>query len=438
MTSHQIEMLFVDLALVLVLGRALAAAGRRFGQPPVIGEIVAGVLLGPTLFHGALSAHLVPLDVRPLLGGMADVGVVLFMFCVGLELEAGALREGKAALVVRVAAMATVVPFALGVAIAVPVLRGHAGGERAGSILFVGLSLAVTAFPVLARILTDRALISTPLGSIALSAAAVVDIVAWVGLAALQAALAGSGGAWGVSLMIPFTAAMFLVVRPVLGQVFLTAANSGSPRAPQAVFVSVVVGALLAGAATQAMGMQFIFGAFLFGAAVPRTGTGAPELREHLLERTIQVTAVFLPVYFVVAGLNVDLGRLSAGDLARLAAINVVAVAGKLAGTYAAARWRQTLPRRDASALALLMNTRGLTEMVILGIGLQMGLLDGTVYSLMVAMAVLTTAMAGPLLSRVRPRPVLVGSVSAVPPRTPHPKRVEQADGLLVHTGEER
>jgi Kef-type K+ transport system membrane component KefB len=123
--------------------------------------------------------------------------------------------------------------------------------------------------------------------------------------------------------------------------------------------------------------------------------------------------------------------------MARLGLINVVAVAGKFSGTLAAARWHAAVPRRDATALALLMNTRGLTEMVILGIGLQVGLIDDTVYSLMVAMAVLTTAAAGPLLSRVKPRPVLVGSVSAVSPRI-QPRRVEQADGLLVHSGRER
>ena len=421
MTSHQIQLLFADLALILVLGRALGMVGARLGQPPVVGEILAGVALGPTLFHGAVATRLFPHDIRPLLTGMADVGVALFMFCVGLELEFGALR-GRGPNVVRAAAGSTLIPFVLGVAAAPLILHGHITRNHAAAVVFVGLSVSVTAFPVLARILSDRGLTTTPIGGMALSTAAIVDVAAWVALAVVQAVVAGSGGAWRVSLMIPFVAAMPLVVRPalrvLLGALQRSGEGGGREGTPsQMSFLLIVIGALLSGAATEAMGMHFIFGAFLFGTAVPRS-LGEPVL-QGLRERSVQVTSVLLPVYFVVAGFSVDLSRLSVADLLRFGVIMAIAVGGKMGGTYAGARYRG-LPPRGASALAVLMNTRGLTELVILGVGLQLGLLDGPLYSLMVAMAVATTVMTGPLLSRFHHGPVLA-------PEPPgRPNRVEE------------
>ncbi|WP_194916718.1 cation:proton antiporter [Catenulispora rubra] len=402
MTSHQIQLLFVDLALILFLGRALGLLGVRFGQPPVVGEIIAGILLGPTLFHGAVATRLFPSDVRPLLTAMANLGVAVFMFGVGLELDGSALR-GRGPGVIRSAAGSMLVPFGLGLAAAFYILHGHREKNFAGSVVFVGLALSITAFPVLARILTDRGLSSTPLGGMAIATAAIVDIAAWVGLALVQALAVGSGDAWRVALMVPFVLAMPLIVRPGLHRLHGIVVDHPERRA-QAAFVVVVIGTLLSGAATEAMGMHFIFGAFLFGAALPRQGT--EETRERMRESATQLTTVLLPVYFVVAGLNVNLGKLSVGDLARLGVIMAVAVIGKFGGTYLGARYRG-LPPRAASGLAVLMNTRGLTELIVLGVGLQLGLLDGKLYSLMVAMAVITTVMTGPLLTRVYRRPVI-------------------------------
>ena len=412
MTSHQVQLLFVGLALILLLARALGRLAVRLGQPQVVGEIVAGVLLGPTLFHGAMARTLFPTDIRPLLQGMADVGLALFMFCIGLELELDGLR-GRGSGVVRAAAGSMLVPFGLGLAAAGFILQGHPGKHgAAASTFFVGLALSVTAFPVLARILADRRLSSTFIGGYSLATAAVVDIAAWTGLAAVQASY-GGGKPWAVALMIPFIVLMFTVVRPLLRR-FL---RPGARTANRAVAIA-TTGALLCGAATEAMGMHFIFGAFLFGTAVPRDRGEA--LRRVLLDRTSQITAVLLPVYFVVAGLSVDLGHLAASDLLRFGVILLVAVVGKIGGTYLGARVRG-LEHQSASALAVLMNTRGLTELVILGVGLQLGLLDGKIYSLMVAMAVVTTAMTGPLLARVHPG--LGGAAAqAAPTREPEPE----------------
>nr|AEU17895.1 putative Na/H antiporter [Streptomyces antibioticus] len=391
MTSFQVQLVFADLALIFGLAQGLGRLAVLVRQPPVVGEIIAGVLLGPTLFHGQLAARLFPADIRPLLTGVSYVGVALFMFLVGLELDAGALR-GRGRITAGAVVGSTVVPFALGILLALSALRSHEGQHGAAFVIFIGLSVSVTAFPVLARVLADRGLAGTTLGGIALSTAAVVDVLAWAALAAVQAVVSGGSHHWRVLLFLPYVLAMFLVVRPLLR------------RLPGSVpFVVAVAGTLLSAAATEAMGMHFIFGAFLFGTVIPRRSTPASRVALH--ERTSQITALLMPVYFVVAGLQVDLGGLDLAQLGSLCLILLTAVLGKIGGTYLGAR-TQHLPPRPAVALAVLMNTRGLTELVILGVGLQLGLLDRNLYSLMVVMALVTTAATGPLIARVYARPL--------------------------------
>ncbi|AXI80107.1 cation:proton antiporter domain-containing protein [Peterkaempfera bronchialis] len=402
MTSHQVQLLFVDVALILLLARWLGHLTARLQQPPVVGEILAGVLLGPSLLNGAVSDTLFPADIRPLLSGLANIGVALFMFGVGLELE-GSILRGRGRAVSGAALGSTLIPFALGVGTAFYLLRTHETRNNAAFVVFIGLSVSVTAFPVLARILTDRGLGRTALGGVALATAAAVDVVAWVALAGVQAAVGGGEQHWRVALTVPYLVVMVLAVRPALHRL-LVPGGTAAPFAPWN-FAVVLIGALLSAAATEAMGMHFIFGAFLFGVIMPRKG--AEALLADIRDRTGQVTSLLLPAYFVVAGLKVDLGGLGSGDLLDLGLILLVAVAGKFGGTYLGAR-SHGLPPRPASALAALMNTRGLTELVILGVGLQLGLLDGSLYSLMVVMAVVTTVMTGPLLSRIYRRPVEV------------------------------
>ncbi|MFH8798208.1 cation:proton antiporter [Streptomyces sp. NPDC017936] len=408
MDGNQVALLLFDLAFILALAQALGHLATRIGQPPVVGEILAGVLLGPTLLDGAVSDALFPDGIRPLLSAMADVGVTLFMFGVGLEIERQALRgRGRMAAVVSLGS--TAVPFVLGTGLGYLLLRHHETDQKAAFIVFMGLAVSVTAFPVLARILTDRKLTGTTLGGIALAAAALVDIVAWTALAGVQAAIGGGGAHWRVALMIPFVAVLVLVVRPWLRRTL-----RGDGRGPAASwwYALVLVGALLCGAATEAMGMHYIFGAFLFGLIMP--SEDADRLRADLMQRTRTVTSVLLPVYFVVAGLKVDLRQFGWAQIAELAGVLAVAVLGKFGGTYLGAR-STGLPARAATALAALMNTRGLTELVILGVGLQAGLLDGGLYSLMVVMALVTTAMTGPVLTRTYAKPVIV------PETTPGP-----------------
>ncbi|MGX1881813.1 cation:proton antiporter [Streptomyces sp. NPDC055287] len=417
MSSHQVQLLFLDLALILVLARGLGALAARIGQPPVVGEILAGILLGPTLFGSALADRVFPADVRPLLSALANIGVALFMFVVGLELEHRFLR-GRTRVTAGAALGSTLVPFALGIALAFYLLRRHDSDQPAAFVVFVGLSVSVTAFPVLARILVSRGMSRTAIGGLALATAALVDVVAWSALAGVQAVVAGVGEYWRAALLIPF-AGLLLALRPLLKRA-LTPPGSGTSLTHMG-FVVVLVGALLSSAATEAMGMHYIFGAFLFGALMPREGADA--LREEICDRTEQVTSLLLPVYFVVAGFQVDLRGVGLEGIAELGVILLVAIGGKFCGTYVGAR-SQGLPARGSATLAALMNTRGLTELVILGVGLQLGLLDASLYSLMVVMALVTTAMTGPLLTLIDSRRAGVPEL----PEYDEPKDKESAD----------
>ncbi|MEV5976631.1 cation:proton antiporter [Streptomyces sp. NPDC052114] len=396
MTSHQVQLLLADVALILFLARALGALAAKLRQPPVVGEILAGILLGPTLFDGVMAETLFPPDVRPLLTALANIGVALFMFAVGLEIDHGTLR-GRGRMTAGAAIGSTLVPFGVGLALAYYLMRVHDTDKPVAFTVFIALAVSVTAFPVLARILDDRGLSRTALGAISLATAAVVDIVAWAALAAVQASVGGQGGQhWRVALILPFIALMLTVVRPLLRR-FMVPGGKAAALTP-GWFSVVLVGALVSGAATEAMGMHYIFGSFLFGLVMPREG--APELRDAINGRVHHITVLLLPIYFVVAGLKVDLSGIGASELAQFAAIMVVAVAGKFGGTYLGARARG-LPARPSVALAALMNTRGLTELVILGVGLEAGLLNESLYGLMVTMALVTTAMTGPLLTLV-------------------------------------
>jgi Kef-type K+ transport system membrane component KefB len=406
MTARQIVVLFLDLAVVLVLARGLGALARRFGQPAVIGEIVAGILLGPTLFHGAVARFVFPMDVRPLLSGLADVGVALFMFLVGLDLDRRALR-GQARATIGVSLGSMLAPFGLGFLLSFG-LDGHqAPGQRLGFSLFLGIAMSVTAFPVLARILDDRGMSHTAVGRLALSSAAVCDVLAWSCLALVVALVAGSGQAsWRVLLLAPFAAVLFWAGKPVLRKLLERTADSARNQ-----LAVVLAGLLVCGAFSEWMTLHFIFGAFLFGLALPRE----EALRRGIAERAEPVCAVLLlPIYFVVAGLNVDLARIGAAQLAELGLILLVAVGGKVLGTFGAARLHR-VGAREAGTLAVLMNTRGLTELVILTVGLNLGVLDQTLYTMMVVMAVVTTMATGPLLNLLYPRsrflPGPVGSV---------------------------
>ncbi|MGM1065530.1 cation:proton antiporter [Saccharothrix sp. Mg75] len=392
--SDHVAVLLLDLALILLLAQGFGALARRLGQPPVIGEILCGILLGPTLFSGGLSAAVIPTDVRPLLSPLANVGVALFMFLVGLELDRSLLATGRRVMT-GVALSATLVPFALGAALAWYLLGSYGTRHELGFVLFLGVAMGATAFPVLARILADRGIQQTPLGTLSLGIAAIGDVVVWSVLTGVVVLVGGTGSEWRLLLAVPYLAVLLLVVRPLLRRLAArwTASGADTPR-----LVAITVGVLASGGATEWLGLHFAFGAFLFGFVFPKDADSG--LRADVARRIGTITSVLLPVYFVTAGLKVDLSTIGGSGVVDLLLVLLVAVGGKAGAAYVSARLHR-VPPRDAASLAVLLNTRGLTELVILTVGLQLGLLHEDLYSLMVVMALVTTAMTAPLLALV-------------------------------------
>ncbi|MDH6579829.1 cation:proton antiporter [Kitasatospora sp. MAP5-34] len=408
MSSGQAEALFLALAVVLALARLLGAAARLAGQPAVLGEILGGILIGPTFFHGAVARQLLPAAVQPYLGALAGLGLALFMFLVGFEMEHALLRA-QLRTAAGVALCSVAVPFVLGVLLATQLVQHHQVRSRAGFVVFLGAAMAVTAFPVLARMLADRQMLRTQVGGIALASAAASDLLAWL-LLAVVVVVAGGPAQWRLVLVPVYLAVLVGVVRPVLRRV-LAAREPGQDRdggeGGGVVLASGAVAAVLGGLmlscwATEWLGLHYIFGAFVFGAVMPRGG--GRRVHEGITESLRSLGVVFLlPVFFVTAGLKVDLSHLGSRQLGELALILVTAVTGKALGAFAGAR-AQRIPARQAGVLAALMNARGLTELVILSVGLQLGVLDQDLYSLMVVMAMVTTFMTGPALRLLYPK----------------------------------
>jgi Kef-type K+ transport system membrane component KefB len=399
-SAHALGLLLLGLAAIIVLSRLFGALARRVGQPPVIGEIVAGILVGPTLFGTLISDRLFPVaEVRPALSGLANVGLVLFMFIVGYELDHTLVR-GRERVAVSVSVGSIALPFGLGAVLALWLAGRHGVTDTLPFVLFIGAAMSVTAFPVLARILTDRGMHRTAVGGLALASAAVDDVIAWTLLAVVIAIGGADSATWHTALAVPYVLLMFFVVRPQLRR--LIAARDKAGRMTPNILAVVLVGLLLSCYAAEWLGVHAIFGAFVFGAVMPRAG--GERLRHEILERLEQVSVLLLlPVFFFLSGLRVDLSQVDVSGLLELALILSVAIVGKFAGAFLGARL-QRVPARQAGALATLMNTRGLTEIVILTVGLQLGILDTSLFSLMVVMALVTTVMAGPLLTLIYPQ----------------------------------
>jgi Kef-type K+ transport system membrane component KefB len=400
--TYDIATILVELAMILVLARAAGWVFTKLGQPAVVGEILAGILLGPSLLGAELSETLFPLDTRSYLGLLASLGLVLFMFVVGLELDTS-LIKGRGRVAASVSMSSIVLPFSLGVALAAVLPESlRVGADFWPFALFVGAAMSVTAFPVLARILTDRGMHRTETGGLALACAATDDILAWTLLAVVIGIGGGQGedNQWLVALAVPFALVALLVVRPQLNR--LTDAYKRAGRLTPGILSVVLLGLLLFSAATEYLHVHFIFGAFLFGAILPHEGAAA--MRHEILVRLEQISVLLLlPVFFLVSGLNVNLRGLSSENLLQLAMILAVAIGGKYVGAYLGAR-SAGVPHWQANSLGILMNTRGLTELVILNVGRELGLIGDTLFTMMVVMAVVTTVMTGPLLTFAYPK----------------------------------
>jgi Kef-type K+ transport system membrane component KefB len=405
---------FIDIAIIVAVARLAGALFKKIRQPAVVGEILAGIALGPSLL-GLLPGHLptrvFPTDVRPYLGILAQLGLIIFMFIVGLEVDVALIR-GKERVAGVISLSSIALPFGLGVLLATALHGSHMNADAPEAhhflpfALFMGASMSITAFPVLARILIERRMYRTEIGALALACAAVDDVVAW-SLLALVLAIIKSSGAFSLPLILlesfGFVAAMFLVVKPAL-EILARRYRERAKLTPDVLAV-VVIGFLVSSFVTEWIGIHQIFGAFLFGIVMPRKDTA--RFFRDIIERLEEVSVLLLlPLFFIVTGFNVDLRHLGRDAFTQLPLILLVAIAGKLVGATAAARL-QGMPTHKAAALGVLMNTRGLTELVILNVGREFGVLDTRLFTMLVAMAILTTMMTEPLLRLVYPDRVL-------------------------------
>jgi Kef-type K+ transport system membrane component KefB len=398
-----LPLLALTLVVVLIAGRVGGALAQRLGQPRVIGEIVAGVLLGPSglgWLTPSVSALLFNPEVRGGLEWLGRLGLVLFMFLVGLEVEPQQVG-GRGRLVVGIAAASIALPAAIGTMLALGPLAGLIPADAPAGVAaaFVGVSLAITAFPVLARILAERAVLGTPLGTLALACAALNDLAAWGLLTAvLSAAQLGHAVAPGrAALALAAYALALCAVRPLWHQIARLATSDARLSPPVLTALAVLLAASAIGA--EAVGVHLVFGAFALGALAPRDA-----LHARLVERLPSIAAAALPIYFAGAGLRVVVGALDDAALWGLAALVLIgAVAGKLLGVALASRLAG-FAWREAWALGVLMNARGLMEVVVLQIGLDLGLISAPLYTILMLMTLTTTAMTGPALSAIHPR----------------------------------
>jgi len=407
---HVVHHVIATLAAVIALGFTLGVLLRAMGQPPVLGEVLAGIILGPSLL-GAISPDALHLlipsgaadpqgQVFAALQVVAQLGVILYMFLVGLELDSGRLLH-KAQATMAISHASIVLPFVLGSAIALGLypIYSHSGVPFTSFALFMGAAMSVTAFPVLARILTDRGLEKTELGIVALGCAAVDDVTAWCLLAfVVSVARADTANAlWVIGGAVTFIAFMFLIARPVLARLVRTVEQSPGPLSPGAI-AGTFLGVLLCALTTEAIGIHAVFGAFLLGVVLAHDGKLAREFTAKLKD---PVTVLLLPAFFAYTGMRTQFNLLnSASDWWWCGLIILVATIGKFGGTLAAGRL-SGLPWRESAALGCLMNTRGLMELIVLNIGLDLGVISPALFAMMVVMALVTTVATGPGLRLV-------------------------------------
>jgi Kef-type K+ transport system membrane component KefB len=418
-----LSLFIAQAALIIALSRLVGLAATKFGQPMVIAEVVAGILLGPSLL-GVLSpvtmATLFPPSSMPLLGMMSQVGLLLFMFLIGLELDPKLLR-GRAHTSVAISHSSIIVPGVLGGVLGIYLYPRLSSPDVpfVSFLLFMAVSMSITAFPVLARILAERRLLKTKVGAVTITCAAVDDVTAWC-LLAFVVSIAKSTdirrAAIIVAMALGYIAMMLVLVRPFLRRLgALSASREGLTQNLVAVTLLFV---LASSWLTEFIGIHALFGAFMLGAIMPKEGHAGRLLAEKLEDL---VVVFLLPMFFAYSGLRTQIGLLdNPGAWLMCGLIIAVACLGKFGGSFVAGRLTG-LRWREATAVGILMNTRGLMELIVLNIGLDLGVISPALFTMMVLMALVTTFMTTPLLQLVYPTSELA-KAEAAPIATPPPE----------------
>ncbi len=437
--EYELLLLTVEIAVIIAASRLLGIIFRRLHQPQVIGEIIAGILLGPSFFGWLApgsAVRLFPPDALPLLKVLSEFGVLFFMFLVGLELDPALLR-GRSRTAVVVSHVGIIVPFLLGMSLSVLLYSRFSPDTVPFSsfALFSGVAMSITAFPVLARILIERDLLKTKVGATTLTCAAVDDMTAWCLLAFVVTTVRAVGlhqALMTVGLALLYIALMFFGVRPLLTRFSAVYEHSG--RLSQNLVAVTFILVLCSAAITYSIGIHSIFGAFMLGAMMPKQSGFVRELTEKIEDFAV---VFLLPVYFAYTGLRTQIGLLNSLDTWGFCFLIIAAATiGKFGGCAVAARFTG-LGWRESGALGVLMNTRGLMELIVLNIGLDLGVISPSLFSMMVLMAIITTVITTPALAFVYPQEqlradILVSEATEVSKRVLLPVSLPSSGPILL------
>ena len=415
-----LPLLLAQIVVILIAARLVGALVRRLGQPQVVGEMLAGIALGPSVLGARapqVAAVLCPASSLGFINALSQVGLLVFMFLVGLELDTKVIRErGRSAVIISHASI--VAPFLLGATLAIALYPTLAGARVSftGFALFMGAAMSVTAFPVLARILSERRLTRTPIGALAIACAAIDDVTAWCMLAVVVVivrASAGGASGGGVPLWltlggsVAFVAFMVTAGKRALRTIETRYASRG--RVTQDMIAVLMLVMLASAWVTERLGIHALFGAFLAGAVSPKTDGFVRAVLERFEDLMV---VLLLPLFFAFTGLRTEITLIDGASGWLVCALVVaIAVLGKVGGSAVAARASQ-MPWRDAAVIGVLLNTRGLMELVILNVGLDIGAISRELFAMMVLMALATTVMTTPLVAWLMPSAVSERSTS--------------------------
>lgn len=400
---HSVGLLLLQIITIIVVARLFGWVFKKIGQPMVIGEILAGIVLGPSLLGSYLpdvSSFLFPASSLGNLNILSQIGLILFMFVIGMELNLRVLKN-KAHDAVVISHASIIIPFSLGVGLAYFIYTGHAPEHVHFSsfALFIGISMSITAFPVLARIIQERGIHKTKMGSVLIMCAAADDITAWCMLAVVIAIVkAGSflSALYTIAFAVSYVIFMIKFVKPFLNRVGeLYQSDKNLSKNLVSIFFLIL---LLSSFFTEIIGIHALFGAFMAGVVMPDN----MRFRSMFIEKIEDIALVlFLPLFFVISGLRTEIGLINDWELWEITGLIIlIAIVGKFVGSAVAAKfvgqnWR------DSLTIGALMNTRGLMELVVLNIGYDLGVLNSEIFAMMVIMALVTTFMTGPSLNLI-------------------------------------